>query len=84
MFQDVIFYWHCFAVLARPKPLGFQLLRANHGLHGENAAQNTMKNFATNVDPDKDRSMAWDRSCRAQLFVAGGGGHFEHLVAKKR
>ena len=43
-----------------------------------------VEDFARHFDPDKARRMAKHCRYRAQLCVSVGGGHFEHLIKKKR
>ena len=41
-----------------------------------------VEDFASNIDPAKVRSMVRHARYRAELCVAEGGGHIEHLVKK--
>ena len=43
-----------------------------------------VEDFARHFDHDKARRMARHCQYRAQLCVSVGGGHFEHLIKKKR
>ena len=44
--------------------------------------KDVVEDFASNIDPAKVRSMVRHARYRAELCVAEGGGHIEHLVKK--
>ena len=46
--------------------------------------KNCVEDFANNFDPQKVRSMSRHTRYRAELCVSVDGGHFEHLVKKKK
>ena len=69
---DFSFWGQAMAHVVRTKPSTLEELK------GE------VEDFARHFDHDKARRMARHCRYRAQLCKSVGGGHFEHLIKKKR